>query len=378
MTEFDAEALLAQARTQTGFDDFGDNSFREGLDQACKALRQLPLTESAKQGALGKIVNDMSNRLRIEAWYKDHPEIENETIEGPLLVFGLPRTGTTATVNMLALDDRYRFPRRWEGQSQVPPPILGEEDRDPRVIQAREEAVAINEKNRHWHLYDADGPEEDQLVFGGLNMRNLYGMYPISEEYMWWWIEDDYRSTFAYFDRVFKLLQSRRPPNFWLLKSPSHLFKLDALLERYPDLKIVMTHRDPAKLIASMASVFQMTYDSSCGTGAIDKRWTGRRALEMWSEGIKRGMATRDRIGDHRFVDVYNSDVVRDPIAAFEKAYDELGFQLDAKTRARLADYHQENAKGAYGSHDYTPEEYGLEDSKVRAAFKEYIDRFGL
>ncbi|HKX79682.1 MAG TPA: sulfotransferase [Novosphingobium sp.] len=378
MAEMSAEQLLAAATASTELEDFGADGFREGLDQAVIALGKLPLTPQAKEGAIAKIVTDLSNRLRIEAWYKEHPEIEDGKIEGPLLVFGLPRTGTSATVAMLALDDRYRYPRRWEGQSQVPPPVLGEEDGDPRVIQARADAVAFNAKNLNWHLYDADGPDEDQLVFGGLNMRNLYGMYPISDEYLQWWMEDDYRSTFAYHERVLKLLQSRRPPYHWLLKSPSHLFKLDALIERYPDTKIVMTHRDPAKIIASMASVFQMTYDSSCGAGTIDKRWTGRRALTMWVEGIRRGMASRDRLGEDRFVDVYNADVVKDPVGTFEKLYDDLGFDMDSRLRGKLDEFHRQNAKGAHGSHDYTPEEYGLDEKKVRAEFKEYIDRFGL
>jgi len=377
MTQFVPDVLLAGARSAAGLEDFGDSDFLEGLDQACKALSALPLTQTAIGLATAKIEHDLASRLKIVDWYRRHPELEDERIEGALLVSGLPRTGTTATVGMLALDERYRYPRIWEGSDPVPPPIWGEEHNDPRAIAARE-AAALRNANMSWHIVDADGPEEDQLVFGGLNMRNLYAMYPISEEYLWWWIEDDYRSTFAWFERVMKLLQSRRPPRFWLLKSPSHIFKMDALIERFPDTRIVMTHRDPTKVIASMASVFQFTYDRYCGAGTIDKHWTGARALTMWSEGIKRAMASRERLGEDRFVDVHNADVVKDPVGTFEKLYAELGFQLDDGLRSRLEDYHRRNAKGAHGSHDYTPEEFGLSDVRVRDAFREYIDRFGL
>lgn len=377
MTRFDPDTLLARARAVARLDDFGEVDFHDGLDQACKSLAALPLTEAAVDAAAAKIERDLTSRLRIVEWYRGHPELENERIEGALLVSGLPRTGTTATVGMLALDERYRYPRIWEGKEPVPPPIRGEEQDDPRAMAAREAANQSN-ANMNWHIIDADGPEEDQLVFGGLNMRNLYAMYPMSEEYMWWWIDDNYRSTFAWFERVMKLLQSRRPPRFWLLKSPSHIFKLDALIERFPDTKIVMTHRDPAQVIASMASVFQFTYDKACGAGTIDRHWTGYRALSLWSEGIKRAMASRERLGEDRFVDVYNVDVVRDPVATFEKLYAELGYELNEGLREQVEDYHRRNAKGAHGSHDYSLQDFGLSDGIVRMAFSEYIDRYGL
>lgn len=376
MQEFNPDALMATAIANTGLDDFGDGDFAVGLEQACRALGQLPLTPAAREGAISKLVTDLSSRLKIEAWYKDHPEIEDEKIEGPLLVFGLPRTGTTATVGMLALDERYRYPRMWE-KEPVPPPVAGEEDNDPRAVAQREYA-ARNNSHANFHIIDPDGPDEDQLVFGGLAMRNLLAMYPVSEEYLQWWIADDYRSTFAYHERVLKLLQSRRPPYLWLLKSPSHIFKLDALMERYPDTKIVMTHRDPAKVIASMASVFYTIYSMTCGEGTVDKRWCGDRAINMWAEGIKRGMASRDRLGDDRFIDIYNKDVIKDPIGTFENLYDQLGFAMDAPLRERLEVYQKQNSEGAQGSHAYDPEEFGLSESRVRSAFKDYADRFGL
>lgn len=377
MQVFDPELLIAAACNRTGLDDFGDDDFREGLEHACTALSALPFLDSARELAATKIIGDLSSRLLITQWYASHPELANERIDGALLVTGLPRTGTTAMVGMLALDKRYRFPRLWEGNAPVPPPVLAEEHNDPRAIAARKVA-ALRNANMKWHIVDADGPEEDQLCFGGLNMRNLYAMYPMPGTYLRWWMDDDYRSTFVWFERVMKLLQSRRPPHFWLLKSPSHIFKLDALLDRFPDTKIVMTHRDPAKIIASMASVFQMTYDKSCGAGTIDKHWTGARALSMWQEGIARIMATRDRLGEDRFVDVNNTDVVNNPIGTFERLYGELGFDLDADLRSSLEDYHRRNAKGAHGSHDYTPEEYGLSEAGIRQAFKDYVDRFSL
>ena len=386
MPELSVESLLAEAETSTGLDDFGDNAFREGLEQAVAGFAGVPLTPTGRDRAAAKIVSDLANRLRIQDWCKSHPEVEDQKVEGPLLVCGLPRTGTTATVAMLALDDRFRYPRRWEGVSCVPPPVLGEEDRDPRALAAREEAK--NYAAAAMHLFDPDGPEEDLLVLAGIDMRNFYGSYPMPDEYHQWWMDDDFESTFIWHERALKLLQSRRPPHHWLLKAPVHLFKLETFAARYPDAQFVMTHRDPVKIIGSMASVYQSIYDgnwrdlgaadSDCVPGAVDKHWTGRRALTTWSEAIRRGLAARAKIGEHRFIDVYNSDVVRDPIGTFETMYEQLGLTVDGALRTRLEEYHRRNAQGSHGEHNYTPEEYGLSAAGIRAEFKDYVDRFDL
>ena len=386
MNDFTADQIVARAVAQTALDDFGGNEFREGLDRAIDALARTPLTPSGRARQANRLVADLANRLRIEDWCKSHPEVEAQKVQGPLLVCGLPRTGTTATVAMLALDPRFRFLRRWEGASPIPPPVAGQEDRDPRVVAARE--AARNYGQSAMHLFDPDGPEEDLLMLAGLNMRQSYQPLPTPDDYHEWWINDDFGSTYAYMDRVFRLLQSQRPPHQWLLKSPGHIFKLEAFAAQYPNARFVMTHRDPVKVVASMASVYQALFDGDwlsddaqegdCIRGAVDKAWTGRRAMTYWSEGIRRGMAARAKIGEHRFIDVYNNDVAKDPIGTFEKMYDELALELDPGLRKRLEDYHRQNARGSHGEHAYTPEEYGLSDAAVRVEFKDYIDRFGL
>ncbi len=374
--EVSAEAILAEARASTGFSAFGPDDFREGLQRNLSGMAAIPFTPDGRKAAYAELVADMAKRLRIEAWCNTHPESQDQEIDGPLLVCGLPRTGTTATAAMLALDGRFRFPRPWEGNSPTPPPVLGEEDQDPRVIAARE--MARHYKDSAIHLFNPDGPEEDLSMLAGLTMRHLRGRYPMPDNYMEWWIADDFRSTYAYHERVLKLLQSRRPPNRWLLKAPPHLFKLEAFAAQYPNAQFVMTHRDPTKVIASVSSLYHTFYERQCVPGAIDKHWSGRRGLEFWAEGMRQGLAARARIGEHRFVDVYNRDLIQDPIGAFEKLYDALGLRIEAQLRSKLDAYHRQNAAGQFGSHRYTPEEYGLDEGRIRQAFRDYVERFGL
>jgi len=360
---------------RAGSDHFGSSSYREGLERNLAAFAELPLTPAARGAAEARIVADLTNRLRIERHLQDHPAVAAATIEGPIVVCGLPRTGTTATVAMIALDPRFRFLRAWEATEPLPPPVLADEARDPRAIAAR---AAADYSNQAQHLSDPDGPEEDLAMLAGLDMRSYHGAYPMPDWYTRWWIDADFGSTYAMHAKVLQVLQSRRPPHLWLLKSPPHLFKLDALAAQYPNARFIMTHRDPAKVIGSVSSLHHRLHRERCPSDALDPVSYGPKYLEFWREGIDRGLAARERIGDERFFDVSNEDVVRRPIETFEAIYDFLKMPLGDELRSKLEDYVATNARGAHGAHRYTASDYGITEAEIRERFGDYIDRFGL
>ena len=370
------DLAVAKAIEITGLDDFGGQSWRYGLERSLIAFERMPLTPEAREMAMGKIIHDLATRLRLEQWFKDHPEVEARPVEGPVFVVGLPRTGTTAMVGMMALDERFRFLRGWEGASPIPPPVADEEDADPRVISAR--AAAAGYDKSHVHLFDPDGPEEDLVMLAGLDMRSYHGPYPMPDSYVDWWLQADFTSFYALHERVLKLLHSSRPPRLWLLKSPPHLFRLKEIARQYPNARFVMTHRDPCKVIPSVASLHSMLHEERCLPGSIDRTKIGSRHLRIWTEGIGRGLAARAEIGEHRFIDVKNDDVVNRPMETFERIYDHLGMPLSPALIKRLEDYNSRNAPGNFGAHRYTPEEYGLTAKGIRAAFRDYIERFDL
>lgn len=370
------DEVRAKAIAETGLEDFGPAGFEEGLERTLVAFAGLPLTAEAAAAAMQRVVADLSNRLRIEQWYKDHPEIADQEIEGPVLVCGLPRTGTTATVGMMATDPRFRFLRGWEAMSPVPPPLMEEEAHDPRAVAARE--AARHYASQDQHIHDPDGPEEDFVFLAPLDMHGYHGAYPMPDDYLDWWMGTDFASTYAYHRRVLKLLQSRRPPRLWLIKAPVHLFQLDAFAAEYPNAKFVWTHRDPAKVIPSVSSLQHRLYSERCVTGKLDKRLAGPRALSFWTKGMERALAARDRIGDDRFIDVWNDDVVAKPIETFRALYEKLGFAFTDDLRAALKDYSTRHARGAHGKHHYSAEEYGLGRDMIRSSFRDYIERFGL
>src|SRR5690606_34111848 len=154
--------------------------------------------------------------------------------------------------------------------------------------------------------------------------------------------------------------------------APVHLFQLEAFLAEWPDTKFVWTHRDPARIIPSVASLqFGLNSERSVA-GALDKLDYGPAFISFWREGMNRALAARDRIGAHHFIDVWNDDVVADPIGTFASIYEKLGFEFTPATRDRLEAYNRRNARGAHGEHRYTAEEYGTSREEIREAFHDY------
>jgi hypothetical protein len=264
-----AETIVARAIAQAGSSHFGPAPFGLGLQRTLEAFARIPLKLEVREAVTARLVQDLVNRLRIEQWIADHPEVEQQRIEGPLLVCGLPRTGTTATVGMLSLDPRFRFLRGWEANNPVPPPRLEDEQSDPRAVAAREAAKLY--QNRELHISDPDGPEEDLAMLASLTMQAFHGALPMPDDYLRAWMEDDYAGFYTLHHRVLKLLQSARPPHRWLLKAPPHLFRLDAFFREYPNARFIWTHRDPAKVIPSVASLQYTLNAERCAEGALDK-----------------------------------------------------------------------------------------------------------
>ena len=377
MTPPTARQCINQAVARAGSSDFGPPGWEQGLTRTLGAFASLPLTPAAREAVHARLIEDLANRLRIEQWYKDHPEVESQQIAGPLLVCGLPRTGTTATVGMLALDrERFRFLRAWEAMSPVPPPNLPGEANDPRAIAAREALRA--RENPEQHIHDTDGPEEDQALLAPLTMQAYHGALPMPDDYLNWWMTCDFGLYYAYQRRVLKLLQSQRGPSFWLLKSPVHLFRLEAFAREYPEARFVWTHRDPARVIPSVSSLQYTLWQERCEPGFRTREETGPHFLAFWSLAMRRALAFRDALGDHRFIDVWNEDVVADPVATFAGLYARLGFEFTGELQGRIADYSRRNARGAHGEHRYTAEEYGLTRESIREGFAQYVERFGL
>lgn len=367
------DALLADAVEQTGLDDFGPGDFRDGLDVLLESFaRDADLAPSTDTSVVDDLVRRLTNRLEVEAWYADHPEIEEVPVLGPVDINGLPRTGTTALANMLSLDPQFRSLRQWEQMRPCPPPTLDGEASDPRRLQLAAENDALPSELKAMHLYEVDASVEDTWLLGMAVHGQQYTV-PVYG-YHAWWRSADATAAYAYHRRVVKLLASRRPPHLWLFKAPHHNFHLEAILAAYPDARFVMTHRDPVKAVPSWASLVSTIFpDPAHG---FDRNRLGREVANHLRVGVEQAIAARARIGEDRFHDVHHAEFVADPMGVVHRVYDFLGYELTPAVEQTIAEWTVVNRSGAQGIHHYTADQFGLSDDQLRDDYRFYTDHF--
>ncbi|CAN5392395.1 sulfotransferase [soil metagenome] len=371
------ETMMGEAQTRAGLSDFGAPTFVNGLVRMRESLiAEVPFEAEDRAKATELMIRRLVNRLQIEAWFAKNPEAENAKIEGPVSITGLPRTGTTALGNMLSLDPQFRPLRAWEQVQPFPPPQIEDEANDSRRIAYRDGLAALLRAQPElaaMHLYDLDATMEDTEILG-LEFRAQQMTMPVFG-YQAWWRDGDMRETFAYHARVARMLQSSRPPNRWLFKAPHHKFHLEDMVDAYPDVRFVFTHRDPGKSIPSYASFVASLFPAYV-TQRLGREYIGRAIHQHLLIGMQRAVAARERLGPKRFLDVHHEEFIAQPIAVIERIYNWLGLELTAEVRAEFERWYSENRTGAHGAHRYTPEEFGLSAAAIRDDYDFYIKAF--
>jgi hypothetical protein len=374
-----SEELEDEARRQTGLEDFGDGLHREGLERLVDSMsHEADLSESGEMVLRVRLVNLLTSRLRVEDTYRAHPSIEAEEVEGPVFVIGLPRTGTTALSQLVAADPQFRSVRLWESSSPCPPPEKTTELSDPRIAQTGaglEMMYQMFPLMRTMHHEEANSPTECQDLLG-MSFRTVHfeGMARVPS-YLGWVTDCDMRETYRYHRRVLRLLQWHCPPRLWHLKTPVHMFALDALLESYPNARFLWSHRDPAEVLGSVCSLIH--YVRSWASDRNDALELGGEQLELWWEAVSRAMDFRARMGDERFADLAFSDLQDDPVDALGRAYERIGLPFGDGSRQAVGRWAGQHEPGKQGTHSYDLADFGLDPERVRARFTPYLEAFG-
>ncbi len=367
------DQLLQEATDEVGLYDFGPGDFRQGLEVL---LESLELDGDLDPGTDAAVVGDLRrrlvNRLEVEAWYAEHPEVDDVAVGGPIDIHGLPRTGTTALADMLSLDPQFRCLTGWEQERPVPPPVKGQEADDPRRAAFVRRQEQRTTEYKAMHIVEVDATMEDTEVLG-MAFHGQQMTLPVPG-YRAWWRRADLTDTYEYHRRVIKLLGSRRPPQLWLFKAPHHKFHLEALDHAYPDVRFVMTHRDPAKVVPSYTSLVSKILPPAAGDR--DLHALGHEVSQHLREGMARAMDERARLGDDRFLDVHHRELVADPKGTVARVYEWLGLDLAPGLAKSIFDWQDAHAMGAGGIHRYTAEQFGLGVDQIRSDYDFYIRHF--
>jgi hypothetical protein len=377
--EMIAAELMASARAATGLDDFGDDSFRSGLERLAASINtESALSDFGRAAMPGMIVKHLSNRLQIEDWYRRHPEIAEERIVDPVFIVGLPRTGTTTLGHLLALDKGTRVLRAWEAAEPCPPPELATADSDPRIDRSDAGARAMEERSPGLgEALPRDGskaPTECLFLFDvSLASIGVDGFVHVPS-YMDWLMTDglpEMDAAYRYHERILKLLQWRHPARRWSLRGPTHSMTIEALNRVYPQARFIWTHRNPSRVVPSVALLMHTLRCAFLADPVPQKM--GPLLIQKWSTAMQRLLDFRDRVGEGRFIDVSHGRQIDDPISVVRTLYDRLGWPYDEAMTARIAGWREANPKG---SHNPDPSIFAIDDDALQARFAPYIARF--
>jgi hypothetical protein len=374
-----AVELMHRARTATRLEDYGEDSFREGLERLVRALdTEARLSATGAQAFDAQIVHFLSQRLQVEDWYRRHPEIDEQEIVAPLIGLGLPRTGSTALGCLLGEDPAVRTLRNWEGATPCPPPETQTENSDPRIEITRRSLARRAERFPRMQTMFPSSPAAPTECHGlqALDFKtHLFQALAQIPSYTDWINHSaDLVPTYRYVKRVLKLLQWRCPPYRWRLKNPSHIVFIEALDEVFPDARFWMTHRDIAAVIPSSADLyFELSRPFS---DDIDKKYLGEVNAATWELGMRRLIAFRKAGTERRFFDIHFAPFQKDPFPIIERLYAFLGEPLTAEALARMKKWREETPREKHGDHRYDPADFGLSVAELHERFRFYSERF--
>lgn len=375
----DGQSLLDQARQRTGLSDLGDDLWREPFEVLIKALEEEgQLTLMGRLMARSDILVWLSTRLQVTDTLKQHPEILEEEIRAPMFIAGLPRSGTSILFELLAQDPEVGVPETWEAMMPCPPPEAATYDSDPRIEQVHGLVTQWNRVAPEFAtMHEMGGriPAECGQIMCGSFISDQIDALHQTPSYSAMRAQADYVRVYEYHKQVLQILQWKNPRQRWLLKAPEHLGHLPQLLEVYPDARLVQTHRDPIKCMASatslMGTLYAMRSDQPFNAEMMEDIIMGAATagrLDAVTEQREQGIVPEANIADSRY-----QDLMDDPMSCIEGIYQHFGMSLSQEARARMLAYLEGKPRGKFGAHAYEVDE---SKAKERALFRRYQELY--
>lgn len=374
------EALHEAARKATGLSDFGPQDYRAGLRRLLAAYdSDTRFTPIGRRFAIGGIVGTLAQRLLSEEGWKRRPDCRSRPIRQPLVITGIPRTGTTALHKLLALDPQFQGLEHWLAESPMVRPPRTTWASNPAFLTSAaglEAFFRMMPEMRKAHDMAADEVEECLDVLRQSFVSNRFGSSAHIPSYDAWFLEQDEQGSYRRYAEVLRLIGADEPYTRWLLKNPGHVAEMECLLAVFPDALIVQTHRDPVEAIASLCSTLHMARRMYEGD-ATRPELIGPREIRYWSRAVARTERVRALKPD-QFFDVDHRRFHADPVGVVRAIYDRFGFTLGAIALERMQQRIASSPIRRHGEHRYVLEDYGVTAGEIRAAFADYMDRYRL
>lgn len=376
MTRLSVAGLHEAARRSTGLDDFGDPAYLAGLEEVLAAVAERPASAKLDELVEKRVLHALVGRLHSQRSWIDHPRHADVKITAPIMITGMSRSGTSALHQLLAVDNQFQWIPHWIAER---PTVRLARELWPAHPGYRAGSAALeaehkaNPAMRSAHNIEAELPEECINVMCQSFVSMMFiTTIPLPRYRDWFYRQDEAASYRRYAEnlRLIGLAENNRRP--WLLKNPSHSGGMQALLETFPDARIIVTHRDPVAAVASATSLTNIVSGDLWAPGEA-----GRNRLEIGLANVTRLQAVRDR-HPRNFHDVDYRRFVSQPMAVIEDIYQRFGLTLSPAAEDAMRDWLAMNPQGKFGQHRYETGALGLDPAYIRQRFADYIERHQL
>lgn len=370
------DRLHEGAADVVGHADFGREDYLEGLRVLLAAMDAGPAySPQGRDQALDLICTTLVGRLHAQAGWKRYPQCLTQPIVRPVVIMGLPRSGTTALHKLMAMDPAFQCYERWLRFNPMPRPMRDTWAKNPyyqaMVAQHAVRVAAAPEAFRA-HPVAPDEPDECLAPMAQSFISNYFGSNLDVPEYDTWFMAQDETASYLRYADNLRLVGMNDPDKAWLLKNPSHIMGIEALLKVFPDACVIHTVRHPSATIASLANMMVNLRRPLMGQD-VDRDRIIARDINWYGEAVRRAMAAGKRHPD-RIVSVDFREIVSAPLAAVRRIYDHFGMEMAPQTEARMREWLAANPQDKHGMHHYRK----LDDDAVAEAFADYIRHYDL
>ena len=375
----DSKQIIDVAKNQTNLGYFGNPLFLEGFLCLVQSINEeADLNDIGMEAQQHRLIGILANLLRIEDACIQYPEILNEEIKSPIVIVGLPRTGSTMTHRLLASDPRHTAMLWWEGRYPAMLPNEARGHPDERMEMGKAEVEAVMQASPEAltiHPWDYKGADEEILLLEHTFFSTVPESFMRLPTYSKWVESQDHIHAYAQLKIMLQYLQWQNPgrdKKRWVLKSPHHLGFIDKLLKIFPDSKVIQTHRDPLKTVPSFCSMCSNLFEPL--TNSYNKNEIGHHWAHKLAKVLNHCMEVSN-LNKENFLNLEFKKMIKDPILEMEEVYNFIDEDFTDQAENAMNAWKEEN-QHEMGAHQYSLEEFGLESSFIDSYFSEYIDQY--
>ncbi len=374
LIDIDFAKMKAKAEEKTGLSDWHDQAFLRDLETFVDYAKRNPDSAFISKTALRTdIMRHLTNYLKLQDAKKRYADLVTQPLKNPIIILGLPRTGTTLIQRLLSQDPTSHGPALWELFNPV---RIGADNEEENVKAAASFVKTVRGTSLPlWSIHTMEANEADECAF---LLSQSIGNVPLhgGMTYFDWYMKRSALPDYQLHKQYLQAMHYKKTPRRWVLKSPLHMAKLDDLLTVYPDAHVIWCHRGLSHVIASWVSY--MALSKKIASRGVDSKQVARDWMRIWDVSLKEAQKARDSRFPEQFFDLNYDELVSDPILTVRKIYTYFGMTLTIQAEAKMRDWLERDKLKTKPGHRYNLESFGLTPTDLDTTFADYIKKYNV